>query len=160
LKLQALNFYSKRILCILLLFLFLNVYGQEITVENKSNSHIVGISYQDHKIKLSGGQKKLIALKGIDFLHVEYTNEKGLSKNIPLFLNPGESLTMGIENYAEPVRFTGAKDALHDLLVNQLHYILYKNIPKYQDLYSKNNQKALINFTEMVLLEYLNKMNI
>jgi hypothetical protein len=158
LKLQYyLHRFSKRILSIFLLFLFLNIFSQQIYVDNKNNFP-VEIRYKNHNIILNGGEKKIISDKEINYLTIEYNNGNNISKYIPLFLNSNESLKISIDNYDKEVEFKGNRDALHNLIINQQHYILYKNVVRYQDIYKKKNTKELINFSELVLVDYLDKI--
>lgn len=158
-KLKALNYHSKRTLSILLLFLFLNLFSQKITIENKSNTTIE-IKYKTNRVKLKEGEKKIISEKEINELSIEYNSEKNLIiKYIPILLNSDETLSLTIDNYDKTIEFKGDKVALHNLVVNQQHYILYENIGKYQDiLYKKRSPKELMNFSEFVLSDYLNKI--
>ncbi|MDQ0595397.1 hypothetical protein QFZ37_003766 [Chryseobacterium ginsenosidimutans] len=159
-KLQTLSLYDKRILSILLSFLFLYVSGQQITIENK-NIFPIEITYKNHIVKLNEGEKKTIIDKEIDYLNIEYDNgRKIISQYIPILLNSNESLNMTIINNNDgTIEFEGDKVALHNLVVNQQHYVLYKNVGNYQDiLYKKRNTKQLINFSEFVLADYLIKI--
>lgn len=158
-KLQPSYRYSKRILGILLLFVFLNAFGQKLLIDNK-NDFALEIIYKNQKIKLNGREKKTISDKDINYLNIEYDNGKNIiSRYVPLFLDSDESLNITIvDNYDKTIEFKGDKDALHNLIVNQQHYILYKNIVKYQNIYTKKNTKELINFSELILSDYLDKI--
>lgn len=149
--------YSKRILITLLLFLFLRVFSQQITIVN-NNSVSLHIKYKTNSIKLNSKEKKTILNTEINYLTIEYDNGKNESQLIPIFLNPDESLTLNVGN-DRSITFKGDKDSLHNLIVNQQHYILYKEIGKYQNIYStKKNTQELINYSELVLINYLDKI--
>ncbi len=156
-KLQVLTLYNKRVLSILLLFLLTTIYGQQITIDNK-NDFILEISSKDQIIKLNKGEKKEFSANGITYLNVIYKNGKNLVKYIPIFLAPDESLEMLIFDNSRPIEFKGDNAALHNLIVNQQHYILYKNIAQYQNIYIKKNTRELINSTELVLADYFSKV--
>ncbi|WP_449400431.1 hypothetical protein [Chryseobacterium wanjuense] len=159
-KSQTLNFYAKKILSILLLFLFFNLFSQKITVENKKK-FTLEIKYKTNSIKLKGGEKKTIIDKEIEYLSIEYDDGKSIiSRYIPISLNFDQSLNLIIKDNADTtVEFKGDKEELHNLTTNQQHYILYQNTVKYQDIYyTKRNPKELINFSEFVLANYLNKI--
>lgn len=156
LNLATLNFNDKRILSILLLFIFFHVFSQQVTIENQNN-FVLKVNYKNYTIELNEREKKTILAADINRLNIEYTI--GKDQLIPLFLNSNESLKITINNYDKPIEFKGDKDVLHNLIVNQQHYILYKNIVKCQDIYyKKKNTKELINFSEFVLADYLNKI--
>ncbi|MEY8761314.1 hypothetical protein [Chryseobacterium tongliaoense] len=158
--LQSLDRYSKRIFSILLLFLFFNLFSQKIAIDNK-NDYALTIKYKDQKIKLKGGESKTISGNEIRYLNIMYDNGKNISKDVPLFLKPDESLKMTIGNYDQDhfIKFKGDRDSLHSLVVNQQHWILYINEAKYIDIYyKKKNTQGLINFSTIVLADYLNKI--
>ncbi|MDH6253887.1 hypothetical protein M2347_003614 [Chryseobacterium sp. H1D6B] len=115
-----LNIFSKKIISIFLLFFFLNVFSQQIYIDNKNN-FAVEIRYKNHNIILNGGEKKIISDKEINYITIEYNNGNTISKYIPLFLNSSESLKISIENYDKEVEFKGDREALHNLVVNQQH---------------------------------------
>ncbi|WP_312902733.1 hypothetical protein [Chryseobacterium taichungense] len=151
---------SKRVLSTLLLFSFINVFTQQISIINKNKSNIEVGNNKDIFL-VSPGQTKNISSKDINGLTVNYTSGNNLiTKFIPLFLDVNQSLTIIFsENSAKSIEFKGDHDVLEDLIVNQQHYILYKNIVKYQDIYYKmNSNSEFINFSEIVLFDYLNKI--
>ena len=159
-ELKKIQLNSKRILSILLLFLFIQGFSQRVSVENK---HIfpLQIRYKNNIIKLKEGEKRILSDKEIDFVNIEYDNgKKIISRNIPILLDSSESLDIIILNNSDQtVEFKGDKVGLHDLIVNKQHYILYKNIGAYQDILSKNtNVRTFINLSELVLSEYLIKI--
>lgn len=159
-KLKKTYRYSKRILSILLLFLFFKIFSQQISVENK-HLYPLEIRYKNHVVKLDKGEKKVLTDKEIDFLNIEFDNgRKIISRDIPILLNPNESLTINVSNSIDQtLEFKGNKAALHDLVINQQHYILYKNVVNYEDILNKNtNTRQLISFSEFVLTDYLTKI--
>ncbi|WPO83567.1 hypothetical protein SD427_04320 [Chryseobacterium sp. JJR-5R] len=159
-KLKKSYRYSKRILSILLLFLFFKIFSQRISVENK-HIYPLEIRYKNQVLKLGKGEKKVFADKEIDFLNIEFDNgRKIISKDIPILLNPNESLNINVLNSIDQtLEFKGDKAPLHNLVINQQHYILYKNIGNYQDILSKNtNTQQLISYFEFVLADYLTKI--
>jgi hypothetical protein len=133
--------YGKRILSVLLLFLFFKIFSQQISVEN-NHIYPIEIRYKNHIFKLDKGERKLLTDKEIDFL------------------NPNESLNINILNSSDQtIEFKGDKAALHNLVINQQHYILYKNIGNYQDILNKNtNTRQVISYSESVLADYLTKI--
>lgn len=153
---------DKRIFSILLLFFFKGIFGQQITVNNK-NSFPIQIEYNNSKVKINGNDKKIIIDKNIKYLNIKYFNGTNtIFKHIPILINDSESLSLSvINNYEKSIQFEGDKDKLHDLIVNQQHYLLYKNIVRYQDLYYKSNKPTeLINASHIVLGDYLNKIKV
>lgn len=143
---------------VLLLFLFSTTFSQKIIVENK-NGFPIEIRCKNHKIHLKSGEKKSIPPeKEINFLKVRFDNKNKSNLNIPLFLAANESVQLIIEGDNKPVEFRGDKDSLHSYIANQQHYILYRNVIKYQEIYNKNKNRELINFSELVLNDYLNKI--
>ena len=152
--------YGKRILSVLLLFLFFKIFSQQISVENK-HIYPIEIRYKNHILKLDKGERKLLTDKEIDFLNIEFDNgRKIISRDIPILLNSNESLNINILNSSDQtIEFKGDKAALHSLVINQQHYILYKNIGNYQDILNKNtNTQQLISYSEFVLADYLTKI--
>lgn len=157
---NTLKRFSKRVLIILLLFLFFKAFSQNIFIGNKSNFPIK-ITYKNHIVKLNEGEKKIIIDKEISYLNIEYdSGQKLINKYVPILLNSNESLDMNIINSNDQtIEFKGDKAELHNLVVNQQHYILYKNVGNYQDILNKNtNDKQMINFSEFVLADYLIKI--
>ncbi len=156
-KIKKLQPFSKRITSILLLFLFSTALSQKISVENKSDFPI-DIQYNNRKIHLTPGKKNIISEKEINFLKIKLDNKNKSNLFIPVFLTNDESLELIIQSDNKPLEFKGDKDLLHNYIVNQQHSILYKNVVKYQEIYNKNKNQELINFSELILAEYLNKI--
>jgi hypothetical protein len=77
-----------------------------------------------------------------------------LERNIPLFLNPQESLHISL--IKDTIKFKGDKDALHDYYNLGFGYLTLK-IGEYQNYYQKGNVKGFINTSEMYLGEVLTK---
>jgi hypothetical protein len=157
LKIKILYPESKKILFIVLLFLFYTAFSQKIAVENKS-SFAIDIQYNNRKIHLTPGNKNIISEKEINYLKVRFDNKNKSNLFIPVFLTNDESLELIIQSDNKPVEFKGDKGLLHNYIVNQQHSILYKNVFKYQEIYNKNKNQELINFSELILAEYLNKI--
>lgn len=159
-KLKKSYIHSKRIFTVLLLFLFFKIFSQQISVENK-HIYPLEIREKNHVVKLNKGEKKVFTDKEIDFLNIEFDNgRKIISKDIPILLNPNESLNISVLNSIDQtLEFKGDKAALHSLVINQQHYILYKNIVNYQNILNKNtNTQQLISFSELILADYLTKI--
>lgn len=157
-KIRKLHQKSEKILLIVLLFLFSTAFSQKITVENKSG-FAIDIKFNNRKIHLTSGSKNIISEKDITSLKVMFNNKNKSNLNIPVFLTADERLQLIIEGDNKPIEFRGDKDSLHTYIANQQHYILYKNVVKYQEIYNKKrNNQELINFSELVLADYLNKI--
>lgn len=150
------SYRSKKIFSILLLLLFFRVFSQQIIVLNNNNFPLT-IKYKTNSIKVDSKEKKTISSTDINYLTIKYDNGKNESQLIPIFLNPDESLNLAIGN-DKLIAFKGDKDNLHNLIINQQHYILYREIGKYQNVYSKKNTHELINYSELVLINYLDKI--
>jgi hypothetical protein len=159
-KYQALQLYSKRIYFVLLLLLYSTLLSQQITIENKNN-FAVEIAYKNQKVILKGGESKTISDRDIAYLYLQNSNKKNMETHrVPIFLHFKDSLKITIDDFNKPIEFKGKNESLHNIIVNQQHYILYKHIAKYQDiLYNKRNTRELINFSELVLRDYFNKIN-
>ncbi len=148
---------NRKVYIILFLLLFLWGSGQKISIENK-NTSVITLRYNNNKVKLKTGETKTITGKDLNFLYITLNDGKSTEQALPIFLNSGESLDITVNDYND-VDFKGDKGELHKMIVNQQHTILYKNVVKYQNIfYSKKNTKELINFSELILSEYLAKI--
>ncbi|KQT24571.1 hypothetical protein ASG22_11280 [Chryseobacterium sp. Leaf405] len=123
-------------------------------IDNKSDFP-VEIEFNQKKVGIEVNQKKTInektRLKEISIL---YKNEKKLERNIPLFLNPKESLLISLVK--DTIKFKGDKEALHDYYQHGFGFLTLK-IGEYQNYYQKGNTKGFINTSEMYLGEVLKK---
>ncbi|WP_288460012.1 hypothetical protein [uncultured Chryseobacterium sp.] len=145
----------RRVFYILLLFLFSNIFGQRLTIVNKSEG-VINILYEAKLIVLNKEESKII--KG-DFKKITIKKGKDFVQSIPFFLSLDEDLLLTFEenNF---IKFKGSKDDLHNFIVNEQHSIFYGNLIKYQDSYYKNNIQEVKNLSELVLSNYLNKVKL
>lgn len=153
--LMSFNIVIRRIFYILLLFLFNNIFGQRLTIVNKSEG-VINVLYEANLIVLNKEDSKII--KG-DFKKVTIKKGKDFVQSIPFFLSSDEDLLLTFEenNF---IKFKGSKDDLHNFIVNEQHSIFYGNLIKYQDSYYKNNIQEVKNLSELVLSNYLNKVKL
>jgi len=139
----------------LLLLLLFSCMGraQNITVVN--NSHVpIHIDYANKKADIGINQKKTVSGKGE--IRLIYGNDKKINRNIQLFLNPPESLSVNVNDTF--VKFTGDKSELHDYVNHGLEGDLKLKISEYQNYYQKNDAKGFIRTSEMYLGDVLKKV--
>ena len=153
--LMSFKIIMRRVFYILLLFLFSNIFGQRLTIVNKSEG-VINILYEAKLIVLNKEESKII--KG-DFKKITIKKGKDFVQSIPFFLSLDEDLLLTFEenNF---IKFKGSKDDLHNFIVNEQHPIFYGNVIKYQDSYYKNNIQEVKNLSELVLSNYLNKVKL
>lgn len=141
-----------------LLFILLSCFcsAQNITVDNK-NDFPVEIEYSHKKVEIGVNQKKTINEKNeIKNISILYKNDKKLKRDIPLFLNPRESLYINLRK--DTVKFKGDKDGLHDYIYSGYGYDFTLKIGEYQNYYRKNDAKGFIRTSEMYLADVLTKV--
>jgi hypothetical protein len=143
----------------LLLFLLLSCFcsAQKLTIDNKSDFP-VEIEYSHKKFEIGVNQKKTINEKDrITNISIFYKNDKKLKRDISLFLNPQESLSINLRK--DTIKFKGDKEALHDYVYHhELEGCLTLKIGEYQKYAQNNDAKGFIRTSELALADVLAKV--
>lgn len=151
---ERLKKYGKFILFVMIFSIY---PAQNITIDNKSDFP-VEIKYSQKKFELGINQKKTISEKiKIKNISILYKNDKKIERNISLFLDSKQSLSINLRK--DTIKFKGEKDALHDY-VNH-HYFennLTLKITEYQKYNQNGNARGFISASEMYLAEVLKKV--
>ncbi|EJL68395.1 hypothetical protein [Chryseobacterium populi] len=142
---------------ILIILLFSSFYSaQKITIENK-NDFPIEVIFLKKQIEIGSYEKKTIQEKNeITNIDIIQNKNKDLKINIPLFLNPQESLI--IENNQNNIYFKGDKDSLHHYIFKSLVSDLFIQMGNYQKNYQKNDVNGMLKTSEITLDNVLKKI--
>lgn len=145
--------FQKGITIILFVF-FLHFNAQKITIVNKSNNKIFCFqNNQKHEI-----------LKNKDFeistfSEMIITNENKIMLNVINLLEPNEHLKIEIYNDGK-FSFDGDKKKNYEYIYRGINQNLQATLKKYVELSQKGNLNSFINFSELVLINHLNTLNL
>ncbi|MCJ8152971.1 hypothetical protein MKJ01_04230 [Chryseobacterium sp. SSA4.19] len=130
--------------------------AQNVTIDNKSGYHTV-VTYDHKKMEIGNNQNRTVIDKnGIQNISILYGNDKKAERNISLFLNPQESLTIYLVKDA--IAFKGEKEHLHDYVYRGFGYDLTPKITEYQKYYQSSDAKGFIRTYELYLADVLKKV--
>lgn len=144
--------FQKGITIILFTF-FLHFNAQKITIVNKSNDRI--FCFQNN-VKHEVAKNKEFEIN--TFSETIITNENKIILNLVNFLEPKEHLKIEILNDGK-FSFDGDKKN-YEYIYRGINENLQLTLKKYVELSQKGNFNSFINFSELVLINHLNKLNL
>lgn len=147
------SFLNKRITFGILLFCFITLQSQNITVINATNESVM-IKNNNQSVKLTNGSKK--EFSGVNSISINGSN---LSRTINIFLESKEKLSITIEK-DQNLLFTGDKAFIHQYISETLNVDLFGKILLYEQIGEKKNLGELQTASELLLLEVLKKVKL
>lgn len=147
------SFLNKRITFGILLFCFITLQSQNITVINATNEPVM-IKNNNQSVKLNNESKK--EFSGVNSISINGSN---LSRTINIFLEPKEKLSITIEK-DKNLLFTGNHSFLHEYISETLNVDLFGKIPLYEQIGEKKNFNELKTVSELLLVDILKKVKL
>lgn len=148
------SFLNKRITFGILLFYFITIQSQKLTVINKTGDPL-SVNDGGQETKINASHKKDFS----EIIAVSISNSNHLKRSIELFLEPTEKLTVTVEK-DDKVTYSGDKASLHEYLNDQLNVDTFGKINVYEQIGEKKNIGELKNVSELHLVEVLKKVKL
>jgi hypothetical protein len=139
---------------IILFALFQNFNAQKITIINKSNG---GIFCFQNNVKYEVTKNKELEINASSETII--SDENKIILNLINFLEPKEHLKIEILNDGK-YSFDGDKKKNYEYIYRGINENLQVTLKKYVELSQKGNLNSFINFSELVLINHLYKLNL